>query len=181
MNVGVNAMQRICNNRGSSSVRVVVVAVVVAVIVAFGFSVHRGWQRMEHRYDNLTVERLSHLSQLEIPAGSRIEEQAAHAGFMGPSFEIYAKVEMDRNGVDALVTSIKRTLRSDTSANACTISRTDKLETTRAYQSRAPEWWRTDPVKKFIAVSYGELNFDLDLLIDLDSPDKAVLYIYRAK
>ncbi len=151
----------------------VVVALVVATVVWISISVYR----QEHRYDDLSVPRLSRVMGVSLPSSARIVQHTSELCNCSSHYYIFAGVEIDRREVATFVNSMK--VQAERARSACQISRTDKLE--NMYQEADPHWWRVDKVKKFIAV-FKEGSYWM--LIDLDGKENAVMYIHawpRAK
>ncbi len=149
----------------------VIMFCVIVVIVIFSVGFFRVTQRMEHRYDNLTVAKLCSMTRVHFPASSRIVDQDAIAAFLGPGYIIYVKLEMDRQDVPAFVTSIKR------APDEYVISRTGRLGTNSPGR-KGPDWWRPGSVSRFITVQYGGTNDQRCMLIDLDRQYIAAVYIW---
>lgn len=91
-------------------------------------------------------------------------------------FEIYAEVEMSRKEVQKFIVELKK--------NGCiTLSRTDRMYITNRTRNwfndtPVPKWWNPDSAKKFIACWDTSKQYPPFLLISLDNPNKAALWVH---
>lgn len=132
---------------------------------------HAGYVH-QHKYDQMTLTEISARARVKFPPSSKLLAFKPVVRF--DLYEIFLKLEMSRADADAFVASLSK----GKEVEEVEISRTDHSEIDRRLHRHAPEWWRTETVRKFAFVR--PLHRYNMLLVDLDNPEKAIVYFYWA-
>jgi hypothetical protein len=115
------------------------------------------------------LETIANITRVSFPASAKL--YYSHLTLNWDHQILYAKVEMDRSEVDRFVRELTVVEKSVE----------DKLGTINGVwnmrQGMVPSWWDPDSVQNFIAVRTRTKPKTTHLLISLDKPDHAVIYL----
>lgn len=113
------------------------------------------------------VAYISKLTSLRFPSSTKLVN-SQYDKSLCPGGNLYAVVEIDRADVEPFVESLS--LKRPT-------SRTDRLEI--GWGGSRPTWWNPDSAHEFLAADVDEygVHSTLKLLVGLDDPRRAVIYI----
>ncbi|MHB0998813.1 MAG: hypothetical protein ACYC27_06165 [Armatimonadota bacterium] len=151
----------------------------IALIIAAGIFIVLGsmlfWSvySIKHSYDHITLSEVSSKTHIVFPSDSKLLNST---GISLMHFCLWVKVEMKPQDVEAFLKYLNNT-------HPVNISRKKKLIN---YMAGSPsdimkgsfDWWNTAGVRRFIsAESAVTSDTEIAVLIDLDNPDKAIVYL----
>lgn len=164
------------DGKGRKLHQLVIASSILALLALAGCAimVYKALSQWEAYPDgNVSLVEISKTTDVKFPAGSWL----VHG--VNTSFEdttMTALVEMDRSTVSGFVSSMLRPRRRKGSTKMSSIGR---LGITNGI-SGAPRWWNPDSCKRFQAIrieSHGKNSELLQVLIGLDDPQHAVVYV----
>lgn len=150
--------------------------VFAAIPLVVGWQERAGHEELVHRYDDLTLEGLSQLSQMRFPSDAKLLRHQVSYGIMG--YEVYAVVGMDRKSVTAFVQSLKQAREDVNVGSGAVTSGSDRSVGSGPSVYGRPEWWPSHFAERPITVSRDRNGKLQNLLIDLDRRNTATVYIH---
>jgi len=107
--------------------------------------------------------------------------------------EHWAKISIDQSDVNELIKQV-RLNRPPVDAGDFEVSYKDRLQIRNIVSNKLvynngdmntktvpPHWWKPDAIHRFIAVKSEESQDDLRLLISLDDPHRAIIYVFHRR
>ncbi len=139
-----------------------VVGVILAVVAIGGFWLYSR-EGAPRNVDLAFVSRF-----VPFPESARLTNSEFHKGFQGG--QLWARVEIERGDVETFVRSLPSVKR---------VSRTDRLGITRSHWSdhSPPSWWDPDSARRFAAANIDKSGVEVSILVSLDDPKNAVVWV----
>ena len=127
-------------------------------------------EHFETKVSSPSLAEVSALAHVKFPAKARL----LHSHFIRrwDNWDLYASIEIPRADVTRFAASLE-------ALPGCVSSRTDDLGVTgvEEREHRPGPWWNPSSAERFIAAKAG----DTALLISLDSPERALVYLFYVK
>lgn len=132
---------------------------------------------VNHRYDHISIARVSEITGVGFPPGSRLERTTG-VSFMHTI--LWANVQMRPGEVDSFLKALNKKHPIDVSHTKRLVA-SGMLDSPRDVKRGRFDWWQADSAKHFISAKTaspgGSSGAEIWLLIDQDTTERPVLYL----